>query len=90
MNPKQFYSLSDSCFRRSSRLDVATVQLVNSTDNECALSAEISAVSKSSLRKTSIVIVENKGLWPTFVEAKSCHSLTHTQTLTYFSEDTEV
>ena len=40
---------------------MATVQLVNSTDNECAFSAEISAVSKSSLRKTSIIIAENKG-----------------------------
>ncbi|WAR01840.1 PO210-like protein, partial [Mya arenaria] len=50
-----------SCYTwRSSRLDVATVQLINSTDNECALSAEISAVSKSSMRKTSIVLVENK------------------------------
>ena len=48
-------------FRRSSRLDVATVQLVNSTDNECAFTADISAVSKSSLRKTSIIIAENKG-----------------------------
>lgn len=52
-----------SICRRSSRLDVATVQLVNSTDNECASSAEISAVSKSSLRKTSIIIAENKGLF---------------------------
>jgi len=48
--------------RRSSRLDVATLQLLNSSDNECALSAMVSAVSKSSMRKTSIVIVENKGI----------------------------
>ncbi|XP_053384665.1 nuclear pore membrane glycoprotein 210-like [Mercenaria mercenaria] len=54
-------SRSPSCYTwRSSRLDVATLQLINSTDNECALTAEISAVSKSSMRKTSIVMVENK------------------------------
>ncbi|XP_052218938.1 nuclear pore membrane glycoprotein 210-like isoform X2 [Dreissena polymorpha] len=54
-------SRSPNCYTwKSSRLDVATVQLINSTDNECALSAEISAVSKSSLKKTSIVMVENK------------------------------
>ncbi|XP_053384697.1 nuclear pore membrane glycoprotein 210-like [Mercenaria mercenaria] len=52
---------SPSCYTwRSSRLDVATLQLINSTDNECALTAEISAVSKSSMRRTSIVMVENK------------------------------
>ncbi|KAL4239762.1 hypothetical protein ACF0H5_000565 [Mactra antiquata] len=54
-------SRNPSCYTwRSSRLDVASVRLINSSDNECSLSAEISAVSKSSMRKTSIVMVENK------------------------------
>ncbi|KAL3841492.1 hypothetical protein ACJMK2_019630 [Sinanodonta woodiana] len=47
-------------FRRSSRLDVAILDLINSTDGECAYLARISAVSKSSNRKTSIITAEDK------------------------------
>ncbi|KAK3608986.1 hypothetical protein CHS0354_020538 [Potamilus streckersoni] len=50
-----------SCYTwRSSRLDVAILDLINSTDGECAYLARISAVSKSSHRKTSIITAEDK------------------------------
>ena len=48
-------------FRQSTQQEVASIQLVNSTDGECAFSAVISAVSKSPHRKTSMVLAENKG-----------------------------
>ena len=48
-------------FRESTQQEVASIQLVNSTDGECAFSAVISAVSKSPHRKTSMVLAENKG-----------------------------
>ncbi|XP_021353376.1 nuclear pore membrane glycoprotein 210-like isoform X2 [Mizuhopecten yessoensis] len=58
---KEELHVHDSCYTwRSTQQEVATVQLVNSTDGECAFSAVISAVSKSSHRKTSIVLAENK------------------------------
>ncbi|XP_062607902.1 nuclear pore membrane glycoprotein 210-like [Saccostrea cucullata] len=53
--------LPDSCYTwQSTQQEVATIQLVNSTDGECAFSAVISAVSKSPYRKTSMVLAENK------------------------------
>ncbi|XP_060082895.1 nuclear pore membrane glycoprotein 210-like [Ylistrum balloti] len=58
---KEESHVHDSCYTwRSTQQEVATVQLVNSTDGECAFAAVISAVSKSSHRKTSIVLAENK------------------------------
>lgn len=48
-------------FRQSTQQEIASIQLVNSTDGECAFSAVISAVSKSAHRKTSMVLAENKG-----------------------------
>ncbi|XP_022313260.2 nuclear pore membrane glycoprotein 210-like [Crassostrea virginica] len=51
----------DSCYTwQSTQQEVASIQLVNSTDGECAFSAVISAVSKSPHRKTSMVLAENK------------------------------
>lgn len=47
--------------RQSTQQEIASIQLVNSTDGECAFSAVISAVSKSAHRKTSMVLAENKG-----------------------------
>ncbi|XP_048780768.2 nuclear pore membrane glycoprotein 210-like isoform X2 [Ostrea edulis] len=53
--------LPDSCYTwQSTHQEVASIQLVNSSDGECAFSAVISAVSKSPYRKTSMVLAENK------------------------------
>ncbi|XP_052692934.1 nuclear pore membrane glycoprotein 210-like [Crassostrea angulata] len=53
--------LLDTCYTwQSTQQEIASIQLVNSTDGECAFSAVISAVSKSAHRKTSMVLAENK------------------------------
>ena len=48
-------------FRRSTRPEVAQVQLVNSTDGNCAQTALVSAMSKTSHQMTTVVLAENKG-----------------------------
>ena len=49
-------------FRRSTRPEVAQVQLVNSTDGTCAQTAIVSAISKTSHQMTTVVLAENKGV----------------------------
>ncbi|KAL5006223.1 hypothetical protein ScPMuIL_015029 [Solemya velum] len=53
--------MPDSCYKwHSSQPEVATVQLINSSDAECSDRAMVSAVSKTPHRKTSMVFAENK------------------------------
>ncbi|XP_067655062.1 nuclear pore membrane glycoprotein 210-like isoform X1 [Haliotis asinina] len=50
-----------SCYRwRSTRQEVAQIQLLNSTDGECSNKALVSATSKTSHQMTTVVLAENK------------------------------
>ncbi|XP_071099780.1 nuclear pore membrane glycoprotein 210-like isoform X2 [Haliotis cracherodii] len=50
-----------SCYRwRSTRQEVAQIQLLNSTDGECCNKALVSATSKTSHQMTTVVLAENK------------------------------
>ncbi|GFS06125.1 nuclear pore membrane glycoprotein 210-like [Elysia marginata] len=50
-----------NCYQwRSTRPEVAQVQLINSTDGNCAQTAVVSAMSKTSHQMTTVVLAENK------------------------------
>ncbi|XP_050414022.1 nuclear pore membrane glycoprotein 210 isoform X1 [Patella vulgata] len=49
-----------NCYKwRTTRAEVAQVTLINSTDGECAVAAQVSAISKALHQMTTVVLAEN-------------------------------